>query len=52
MLIIVFSWALMILVSLGKAYGSRRSVLEWLSLSGMLLWENVLTIDNLRKRKV
>ena len=42
----------MISVSLGKAYGSRRSVLEWLSLSGMLLWENVLTIDNLRKRKV
>ena len=42
----------MISVSLGKAYGSRRSVLEWLSFSGMLLWENVLTIDNLRKRKV
>ena len=27
-------------VSLGKVFGSRRSLFEWLSLSGLLPWEN------------
>ena len=30
--------------SLGKTYGSRRSILEGLSLFGLLLWENVLQL--------
>ena len=30
-----------IFVSLGKAFGSRRSPPEWLSLFGLLLWGNV-----------
>ena len=27
-------------VSLGKVFGSRRFLFEWLSLSGLLPWEN------------
>ena len=39
----------MIAVSRGKAFGSRRSPLEWLSLFGLLLWGNVWLLTIYKK---
>ena len=44
--------AISILFSFGKVYGSQRCLPEWLFFTWTTALERILTVDNLRKRRV